>query len=123
MRRAKSFFPFLSNSRGSFLPLCSASSQFLWITILFTWTHVGGADGYNLYRGTTTANLVKVATIQGGSNKSVTYELTSGAPQVFGISAYNQFGESTITTTDKDGKTVRFDKPVRPQNFNNVIKE
>jgi len=87
----------------------------LWITILFSWNHSGDlVDGYNLYKGPSADKLVKVATVQGAQNKSVAYDMTDESPQVFGISAFNKLGESTITTRGVGGEIVTLGKPPTP---------
>ncbi len=93
------------------------------INIMFTWQHTGElVDGYNLYKGKTGDKLVKVATVEGAQNKSVVYEMQDSSPQVFGISAYNKFGESVITTTDNGGALVKLGKPESPSVFGYAVK-
>lgn len=93
------------------------------INILFTWAHSGElVDGYNLYKGTTPTKMVKVATVEGGQNKSLVYDMQDTTPQIFGISAYNKVGESSITTTDSGGALVKLGKPESPNGYTWSVK-
>lgn len=88
------------------------------INILFTWQHSGElVEGYNLYKGKSVDKLVKVSSIEGKDTRSMTYDMQDTSPQVFGISAYNKFGESAITTTDNGGVLVRLGKPESPNGY------
>lgn len=93
------------------------------VNILFTWQHSGElVDGYNLYKGSALGKLVKVATIEGADKKNITYDMQDTTPQIFGISAYNKVGESSITTTDSGGALVKLGKPESPNGYTWSVK-
>ena len=58
----------------------------------------------------------------GAAKKNITYDMQDTAPQIFGISAYNKVGESSITTTDSGGALVKLGKPESPNGYTWSVK-
>lgn len=93
------------------------------VLVTFSWNS-GNPPGFvrefKLYKGASIATLAPIQTITVVGNQtdfSTTYDFTDSAPQYFGVSAVNNFGESVVVTKDGSGNDVKLGKPSAPISF------
>lgn len=93
------------------------------INVHMEWLYPGDGPivkGYKIYRGNSLTNFTTFVDVPAEDLNMYVYTVktTDTLPLCFGISAYNEFGESEITTTTTTGEIPCIgESPVAPVNF------
>jgi hypothetical protein len=89
------------------------------VKVDFAWQHNGQfTTGFRLYKGASTATLVKAVDMPGGSTaRAYSYTGTDTLPVCFGLSAYGPSGESAVVSKTDTGVDVCLGKPGAPTSF------